>query len=351
MKKLYYLDESEKNRILEMHNTMTKNQYLLNESAGTEQDPYKGSDLDGDVKKFVNWLDVWADERTCYDLYNIAVRLNKSWYLDDINENDKKLINALAALAYKYEIDESGNKLLDDLQNTGTMTWSTNGVETLQKLKNVVQQALSAQPKPLGGSTAGGCKGWDWTKVQQKYPCTSPDMFFDTKPVCSQYGDYLRANINNVEYSFFIGDGHLYDKNNKDLGFYACKSGKLEKTSAAYMDKTNADMTPQMESKKREFVRMITEAGWGAVDSSSSSSSSNTGNRNKKHRQSTGGNSITNVQNKIVELDSTYKPTGSMDQATINKIMNLLTNGNKPAEQKPAEYQVTQVSGDAKSGD
>ncbi len=357
MKKLYYLDDSEKNRILEMHSNATKNQYLLNESAGTEQDPYKDNDLSGDVQTFVDTLDFYVTESGLVKIRDIAARLINQWYLDDTNLNDKKLINALQALLIQYRADE-GDTLFNEIESFTYVGLSPNGVKAKEQLKNLIQQAETVQPKSLGGATAGGCKGWDWNKVQQKYPCTSPDMFFDTKPVCSQYGDYLRANINNNEFIFFIGDGRLYDKNWKDFGYYACKAGKLEKTSGAYTDKTNTDLTPQMESKKREFVRMITEAGWGAVDSSGSGSGSGSGGssgsrhrRSKGNRQGTGGSSISNVQNKIIELDSTYKPTGSMDQTTINKIMDLLTNGVKPPTPTPTPYEVQSTTSSASSGD
>ena len=354
MKKLYYLDDNEKNRILEMHNKATKNQYLLNEGTGTEKDPYTMNDLQSNVDTVVDALDGYVTESSIYNVYDIFNRLSRGWALDDRNELNKVLVNALQMLSVLYSIDESGDNLLNDLQSVGTMTWSNNGTITLDKCKNLLQQAMSVQPKPLGqGGTQGKCKGWDWNKVQKKYPCTSPDMFYDTTPKCSDYGDYLDANINDKKYIFYIGDGHLYGENNKDLGYFACKSGKLEKTSGAYMDKTNQDMTPQMESKNREFVRMISEAGWGNVGDSGSS------NKNTKNSKGTGsGNSVggylSNLQNKIAELDSSYKPTGSMDQTTINKVMSLLQQGVKPAtppEPTPTPYQVQQTSSNAQTED
>lgn len=354
MKKLYYLDDSEKNRILEMHNKATKNQYLLNEGSGTEQDPLTINDLQTSTDTVVNALDNYVTESSIYKVYEIFSKLSRAWALDDSNEQDKKLVNALARLSYLYSMDESGDRLLDDLQSVGTMTWSNNGIDTLTKCKNMLQQAEAVPPKPFGqGGASGKCKGWDWTKVQTKYPCTSPDMFYDTTPKCGDYGDYLEANINNKKYTFFIGDGHLYGDNNKDLGYFACKNGKLEKTSGAFMDKTNQDMTPMMESKKREFVRMITEAGWGNIGDSGDNKNDNINNNRNNSRdnsRNTGGY-LSTLQNKIAEIDSSYKPTGSMDQTTINKVMSLLTQGVKPPEPTPTPYEVNQSTTSAQSED
>ena len=64
--------------------------------------------------------------------------------------------------------------------------------------------------------------------------------------------------------------------------------------------------------------------------SSNGNSSSNKEKKHRKGRSNGGGNYLTKLQNKIVELDPTYKPTGSMDQGTINKVMDLLQYGTKP---------------------
>jgi hypothetical protein len=65
---------------------------------------------------------------------------------------------------------------------------------------------------------------------------------------------------------------------------------------------------------------------------------------------------VQNVQNKLKEIDPSFAPTSKdkMDQATINKIMNLLTQGVKPAtppEPTPTPYQVQQSSSNSQSED
>ena len=72
-----------------------------------------------------------------------------------------------------------------------------------------------------------------------------------------------------------------------------------------------------------------------------------TGNKNKGGN--TGPSNAQKVQTKLKELDPNTPQTGKMDQATINKIMNLLTQGVKPATS--TTYQVQQSSSNAQSED
>lgn len=402
MKKLYYLDNSERNRILEMHNKATKNQYLLIE--GFNENPAYDEACKSIIGKnadVVQFTDVMMVDGAGLNNIRIKVEVKEmltnkgSWlvynnYYSGENEygsgewtvkNGKITVkswdgkmNATADVGFntltpefkKYIVYKFANSEgLGGVEYTkailGLATETGTKIPANTKLATYAQQTGNDNLVDGGDSGQGGaqgnCKGWTWDLVGRKYPCVSSGMFYSTQPECSEYGDRLYGKINNKKYTFYIGDGHLFSDTGKDLGYFACSSsdGKLEKISGRFLDKTNQDMTPIKESKKREFVRMITEAGWGDVGDSGGGGGGGD-KKERKHRGtgSTGSSSggyLSNLQNKIAELDTSYKPTGSMDQTTINKVMELLTKGVKPPEPTPTPYQVNQTTNNAQSED
>ena len=50
-------------------------------------------------------------------------------------------------------------------------------------------------------------------------------------------------------------------------------------------------------------------------------------NHDKLLKESSNANAATRVQNKLKEIDPNFSVTGKMDQATINKVMEILTQG------------------------
>jgi hypothetical protein len=197
-KKLYFLNEEEKNRILNLHESRTKNQYLLNEAtrlgfstkindickAGT----YGNGDFsENNVKRFTDSFLVWLKPNTGYlnqdsfnkmsntfaNMKNIANFCKISKKFQEIGPTKQPLINELNRFTYNDAAFASGieNPINVLIQNSEKLKQKSNqdytqGVDGTQSKDNsnkdyaaLADTAIAKEKSKVGGGTnqvAGG---------------------------------------------------------------------------------------------------------------------------------------------------------------------------------------------------
>ena len=199
-KKLYFLNEEEKNRILNLHESRTKNQYLINEATGTEGFIKKINDIckagtygTGDFTEnnvnsftdsFLKWLKPGsgyltikqfnAMSQTITNMRNIANFCKISKRFQEKGSTKMPLINELSRFTYENRAFTSGiEKPLNDLiQNSEALKQKsdqdyTQGVDGTQAKDNsnkdyaaLADTAIAKEKSKVGGGTnqkvAGG---------------------------------------------------------------------------------------------------------------------------------------------------------------------------------------------------
>ena len=90
MKKLYFLNEEESIRILNLHKDATKRQYitennkkLITEATGAYNSPLTDEDLESDVDSLVTELDGWVDDDNIENVYDIIKKYLTLFALND----------------------------------------------------------------------------------------------------------------------------------------------------------------------------------------------------------------------------------------------------------------------------
>ena len=362
MKNLFILSEEEKNRILNLHETATKQHYLINEVGyGTG-----------------NWIDV--------NYQNKALTLNNYLTMENDQGGDELKLNAgvtftildtntLIAKNTDFQIvgDYTGSvseRAKGNVKYTcNTKRFSVEGRDLTywgENFQSNVQKAFddlcgeAASPQQGGGQQGGsGKQGWDLGKVMTKYPCLYGSDFADTNVQSTQYGDVVKLNLgknkNNqpVFGKMYLQDGYMVNWDSgvrigKDDQYMACKNNKLSFQTGKNQSMTDQSSgKPQMESLNK-VGNIIKEAIDTGVISAAGGISSKYSEGEKKYN---GPSNAQKVQTKLKELDPSSPQTGKMDQETINKVMSLLNQGVKPPEPTPTPYQVQQTLSNTKSDD
>ena len=359
MKNLFILSEEEKNRILNLHETATKQHYLINEVGyGTG-----------------NWIDV--------NYQNKALTLNNYLEMENDQGGDELKLNAgvtftildantLIAKNTDFQIvgDYTGSVSENSKGNVkytcNTKRFSVEGRDLTywgEDFQSNVQKAFddlcgeAASPQQGGGQQGGGQQGssgkqgWNMDKVIQKYNCLRGEDFAEYQVYGDQYGDVVKLKLGKnkngqpVYGKMYLQDGYMVNWDSgvrigKDDQYMACINSKLSfQTGKNFMSTDANSGRPQMESLNR-IANIIKEDIDAGVISVAGGSSSNNKNYNGGKKQYTGPSNAQKVQTKLKELDPNAPQTGKMDQATLTLVMNILTNG-KPSEKKPEEILAT----------
>lgn len=282
MKKLYFFDESERERILNLHESATKNQYLINEQS-TDKDIagriYKASYGPGTGSDF---LDAIQSISSLQQLKNVDALL-KSGYgqlglQGQINDefNPQEATDRASLKAFQSHLAKLG----------ATMTFDQNRNESV-----VINYQSTVQAQPEAQKTEEQQVA-DWS---QKFPCVV--NYPGAQKIANTRTD---TNVSGTvaykigEFTYYI-DGKQYGKGSYST--YSCDDAFFKNSSRVQASPENNKGTTTPQPYKHA-----------------------------KH--------VTNVQNKLKEIDPTFAggttSTGQMDQATINKLMEILMSKKMP---------------------
>jgi hypothetical protein len=282
MKKLYFFDESERERILNLHESATKNQYLINEQS-TDKDIasriYKASYGPGTGSDF---LDAIQSISSLQQLKNVDALL-KSGYgqlglQGQINDefNPQEATDRASLTAFQSHLAKLG----------ATMTFDQNRNESV-----VINYQSTVQAQPEAQKTEEQQVA-DWS---QKFPCVV--NYPGAQKIANTRTD---TNVSGTvaykigEFTYYI-DGKQYGKGSYST--YSCDDAFFKDSSRVQASPENNKGTTTPQPYKHA-----------------------------KH--------VTNVQNKLKEIDPSFAggttSTGQMDQATINKLMEILMSKKTP---------------------
>lgn len=284
MKKLYFFDESERERILNLHESATKNQYLINEQS-TDKDIakriYNASWGAGTGSDFLNAIQSIS---SLQQLKNVDALL-KSGYgqlglQGQINDefNPQEATDRASLTAFQSHLAKLG----------ATMTFDQNRNESV-----VINYQSTVQAQPEAQKTEEQQVA-DWS---QKFPCVV--NYPGAQKIANTRTD---TNVSGTvaykigEFTYYI-DGKQYGKGSYNT--YSCED-------AFFKNKQGVQASPEQKGGKTSGTPQPY--------------------KHAKH--------VTNVQNKLKEIDPTFAggvtKTGQMDQATINKLMEILMSKKMP---------------------
>ena len=155
MKKLYFLNEEESNRILNLHKDATKRQYLtennkklITEGTGAYSSPLTDEDLDSDVNSLVIELDGWVDDDNIENVYDIIKKYLNLFAINDDIMDAPTIEPAIKRIVYLYNLDENGNNLVKDINDVGETTLDTTSIKKKNQIGQMITKGL-ALVKPV----------------------------------------------------------------------------------------------------------------------------------------------------------------------------------------------------------
>ncbi len=380
MKNLFVIAEEEKNRILGLHESATKNLYLVNETASIPEVVGVYSDVANCLGFDINGGTSNCKRVMIFDgqmKQNLISNVCDSGYIDFKVENDWK--NTTIPGSWVVSDKNVTVTMSDGTKFTGTLTpgslkeqvtsWLVKQTKFNDFVKGLGSEVQNIWKSWGGGDSQGGAQGgsglgnqgWDLAMVMKKYPCLYGNDFAETKVYPTPYGDVIKLNLGknksgqSVYGKMFLQDGYMvnWESNvriGKDDQYMACKNNTLSFQTGKNVLMTDPSGKPQMESLNK-VGNLVKEAINAEVINFAGGSGSGSSGGNRVNQGNTGPSNAQKVQTKLKELDPNTPQTGKMDQATINKIMNLLTQGVKTPEPTTTSYQVQQSSSNAQSED
>ena len=164
MKKLYFLNEEESIRILNLHKDATKRQYitennkkLITEGTGAYDNPLTDDDLRPDVDILVDELDSMFTSGYVTIVHDLIKKYSTLFAINDDTVDNPIIEPAITRITYLYKLDENGDSIREDIMDTGD-DWSLS-TELIQKKKKTLQYydkglALKKPVAPVVAKTA-----------------------------------------------------------------------------------------------------------------------------------------------------------------------------------------------------
>jgi hypothetical protein len=299
MKNLYFLDNSERERILNLHESATKNHYLINEvSYGTGN--WVSVDNQSQTLTLNNYLEI-EDSRNLIGA--LELKLNKG--VTFVRLSSDRLI--AKNTPYQKVGDATGivktEGTNDIIYYCATKLFQVKGEtekyigenfqSAVQKAFDQLCESIKVQGQPETQKTEEQQVA-DWS---QKFPCVI--NYPGAQKIANPRTD---TNVSGTvaykigEFTYFI-DGNQYGKGSYST--YSCDD-------AFFKNSSRVQANPEQKGGKTSGTPQP-----------------------YKHAQH-----VTNVQNKLKEIDPAFAggvtKTGQMDQATINKLMEILMSKKMP---------------------
>lgn len=240
MKNLFELNEEEKNRILGLHESATKNHYLISEqNSQSVVDKIKDSSLW--TKYFGgNWKFVSGTDQ------DVLVSIDVVEYVDikvgiKISHDGNS-----GSFSFTYPNVTFSDSTSDVKSRTGG-TWSfkdgifTGTIDGQTFYKQTIQEGIYSLLKafypmsmqhyvrksdlgtPPQNTSSGNMGGSTWEQVVTKFPCLANEK--DKNIYSNGSYDYVKAKLDGVNFLVFIGDGHIYNPTEgKFTGIYLGKN-------------------------------------------------------------------------------------------------------------------------------
>jgi hypothetical protein len=282
MKQLYFFDESERERILNLHESATKNQYLINEQSSADniaREIHNASYGPGTGKGFLDAIQKISTLQQLIDVDNLLKngysRLGLQGQIND-EFNPQEATDRASLTTFQNHLAKLGATMtFDQKRNESVVINFQSKVQCQPETQKTEEQQVA-----------------DWT---QKFPCVI--NYPGVQKIANPRTD---TNVSGTvaykigEFTYFI-DGKQYGKGSYNT--YTCDDAFFKNSSRlqASPENNKGTTTPQP----------------------------------YKHAQH-----VTNVQNKLKEIDPAFAggvtKTGQMDQATINKLMEILMSKKMP---------------------
>lgn len=311
MKKLYFLNEEEKERILKLHESATRKQYLSEDMDMAQcnecgkSDMYEYSDLDesdnqeiNEVGYFNNWIDV--------DFQKGTVKLNK--YLDCEREGGGSELRLAAGTTFS----KKGNELITTNQ-TAELVGDYMG-DTEEELTGVtIRYSCSSKNFSIDGRNAkffgedwagdvqkgfndlcsqeiggqgssGGKSFWDGVKGAVKGAMNAisektKQTVLTSQPSWSKYlcmfnhKDATLAKMSNGSYAIKIADSYYYDNGrykapDGTMKSYTCPGSSTTSTAPTKTTSTSKSSTPSpvAQSNVKQVQKLVGVAETGIFD-------------------------------------------------------------------------------------
>ena len=155
MKKLYFLNEEESIRILNLHKDATKRQYitennkkLITEGTGAYNSPLTDEDLESDVDSLVTELDGWVDDDNIENVYDIIKKYLTLFALNDDILDTTTIEPAIKRIVYLYNLEENGGNLVKEINNVGTTSLDNASIKKKGQIGQMITKGL-ALVKPV----------------------------------------------------------------------------------------------------------------------------------------------------------------------------------------------------------
>ena len=155
MKKLYFLNEEESIRILNLHKDATKRQYitennkkLITEASGAYNSPLTDEDLESDVDSLVTELDGWVDDDNIENVYDIIKKYLTLFALNDDILDTPTIEPAIKRIVYLYNLEENGGNLVKEINNVGTTSLDNASIKKKGQIGQMITKGL-ALVKPV----------------------------------------------------------------------------------------------------------------------------------------------------------------------------------------------------------
>lgn len=299
MKKLYFLDEEEKNRILNIHEGATKRQYL-NEAESTdlsisklfydEGARYGGTDPDSMVKAIEM---ITSPEQFWRVNTMVKTRPGNDDKLDIAGViNDEFEYDAQEAQENKGDLDKIRNWLKTKLGITSTIQGNGSGSYVDGTFKITSKPVDDVSPKSTNMLT-------NWSDCVKQYGGTLKASQSDS--------NWVYVEVNKTDDAFFKNDySFQYQKNGKtaptDYGTWACNGDKLTITMKGGNSYVNGKWTGVPNSSNK-----------GSVDP-----------KKAYQERAKQVNQQTTDTTKQIQQALGQDPTGNLDALYIDKVIDLL---------------------------
>jgi len=178
MKKLYFLNEEESDRILNLHKDATKKQYLtennkklITEGTGTKDDPFTDADLTPDVNTLVNAMDGWVDGEDITEVYGVITKYLTSFAINDDDLSATTVEPAIKRITTLYSLDENGDSLVNDITGVGTTTLDNATIKRKNQIVQMINKGLATVTPVASSGTTSGTTDTSEMEKWKNFPC------------------------------------------------------------------------------------------------------------------------------------------------------------------------------------
>ena len=323
-KNLFEIKSEEIQRILSLHESRTKSQYLniMEQSSaakGTYENPFNDEDLIPDVDKLISEIDGWVDSENLNYVLAIVTKYVNKYAIDPTDVTTTKIIPALYRIRVLYFEDE-GEKLIDDINSIGTMTLSgtkKSSAETMKKqILNILKVASSGQTIQTKPSTPKVAK--TQFDIQYNHSFGNGAFKIPAKSVAKKYNnDYVLITTPDKKKIWFYCDTKTYSNGGayvpEDKNATGLSTNLL---SATYLcNKPQASGPPPLDATSPPATDTLTPP---VVDSTQKVKTQQV-NRQKQFTQNTVA-AINNVQKAL----GVPEPNGQLKNSDIDNIISKL---------------------------